>query len=210
MAASVLGAAFLLVACGPGEDRPTMGSALEAVPLRLTGGQEIDVQLAGRQPATGACDPLQGERVRIRDDGLTVSVPDAVPALPAGAVKIVPHTDATYVVTGDGSAVAWLDQTLATGDEADVASFVGVDLSRTSPVAAARAVTALARRLDDAGAYAAVIRGPSGPPDDAGAAWTATGVTPDGELVHVRSTSAGAEATRTAAGSDPCAYRTAT
>ena len=37
-----------------------MASALEAVPLRLTGGQTLEVQLAARQPATGGCEPLAG------------------------------------------------------------------------------------------------------------------------------------------------------
>src|SRR5204863_5066562 len=138
-----------------------MASAVEAVPLRLTGGQTLEVQLAGRQPAD-ACDPLPpGERVRIRDAGLTVSVPAAVPAPATGQVRVVPHTTASYVVASDGQAHAYLDGTLATGAESDVAGFVGVDLSRTSAVGAARAVTWLARALDDAGAYAALLRGPA-------------------------------------------------
>jgi hypothetical protein len=196
-------------ACGHSSAAPTMASALEAVPLRLTGGQTLELQLAARQPATGACEPLAGgERLRIRESGLTVSVPAAAPAPATGLVRIVPHTKASYVVAGDGQARSWLDGTLAVGTEDDVAGFVGVDLGRTSPVAAARAVTWLARALDDAGAYAAVLHGPTGPPDDASAVWTATGATADGRTVTVRSTGSGADV-RFAPGADPCAYRTA-
>jgi hypothetical protein len=198
----------VLTACGRAAAPPTMASALEAVPLRLTGGQTLEVQLASRQPATGACEPLPaGERLRIRDGGLTVSVPAAAPAVGPGTVRIVPHTTASYIVGTDGQARAWLDGTLATGTEADVAGFVGVDLSRTSAVGASRAVTWLARALDDAGVYAAVVRGPAGPPDEADALWTATGATADGQVVTVRSTGRGASAARVAASADPCAYR---
>jgi hypothetical protein len=187
-----------------------MASALEAVPLRLTGGQTVEVQLAARQPATGACQSLvAGERLRITDGGLTVSVPAAAPPAAAGLVRIVPHTKASYVLGSDGRATAWLDGTLATGTEADVAGFVGVDLSRTSPVGAARAVTWLARALDDAGAYAAVVHGPDGPPDEAGAVWLATGATADGQVVTVRATGGGVSDVETVPAADPCAYRTA-
>ena len=197
-------------ACRRAEAAPTMASALEAVPLRLTGGQTVEVQLAGRQPETGGCERLpDGQRLRIRDGGLTVSVPDAPPALSGPTVRIVPHTKASYVVAPDGRASAWLDRTLAAGDEAEVAGFVGVDLSRTSPVAAVRAVTWLARALDDAGAYAAVLRGPRGPPDEPGAAWEAAAGTPDGRLLTARSTSTGVTDVHIGPSPDPCAYRTA-
>jgi hypothetical protein len=186
-----------------------MASALEAVPLRLTGGQTLELQLAARQPATGACEPLAaGERLRIRDGDLTVSVPVVAPAPPTGLVRIVPRTKASYVVGADGQARSWLDGTLATGAEDDVAGFVGVDLGRTSAVGASRAVTWLARALDDAGAYAAVVRGPAGPPDEAAAVWSAAGATADGRTVTVRSTGSGADV-RFAESTDPCAYRTA-
>jgi len=199
----------LLTACGRAAAPPTMATALEAVPLRLTGGQTLEVQLASRQPATGACEPLPaGERLRVRDGGLTVSVPETAPPLVTGTVRIVPHTTASYVVGPDGQARAWLDGTLATGNEADVAGFVGVDLSRTSPVGASRAVTWLARALDDAGVYAAVVHGPAGPPDEADAIWTAAGATANGQVVTVRATGRGATAARVAASADPCAYRT--
>lgn len=199
---------LVLAACSHDEAAPTMTSAVEAVPLRLVGGQTLEIQLAGRQPASGACDRLPaGEQLRIRDGDLTVSVPEAVPALAGGAVRIVPHTKASYVVAPDGQASAWLDGTLAAGDEADVAGFVGVDLSRTSPVGAARAVTWLARTLDDAGAYAAVLRGPAGAPDAAGATWSAAGVTADGRLVTARSTNAGTTDVHIGPSPDPCAYR---
>jgi hypothetical protein len=112
-------------------------------------------------------------------------------------------------VARDGRASAWLDRTLAAGDEAEVAGFVGVDLSRTSPVGAVRAVTWLARALDDAGVYAAVLRGPSGPPDVPGAAWEAAASTPDGRLLTARSTSAGVTDVHIGPSPDPCAYRTA-
>jgi len=131
----------------------------------------------------------------------------AAPAVAPGTMRMVPHTTASYVVGSDGQARAWLDGTLASGPEADVAAFVGVDLSRTSPVGASRAVTWLARALDDAGAYAAVVRGPAGPPDDAGAVWTAAGATADGRVVTVRSTGSGASTVRVAPNADPCAYR---
>ena len=92
-----------------------------------------------------------------------------------------------------------------------MAGFVGVDLSRTSPVGAARAVTWLARALDDAGAYAAVVHGPAGPPDEAG-----RGV--DGRRGHRRRAAGdgavdgqrGDATCRSAPSADPCAYRTAT
>jgi hypothetical protein len=198
----------VLTACGHSAGAPTMASALEAVPLRLTGGQTLEVQLASRQPAAGGCETLPaGERLRIRDGGLTVSVPADAPVLAPGTVRMVPHTTASYVVGSDGQARAWLDGTLATGIEADVAGFVGVDLSRTSPVGAARAVTWLARALDDAGVYAAVVRGPGGPPDDPGAEWTATGATADGRVVTVRSTASEASPVQVAASGDPCAFR---
>jgi hypothetical protein len=207
--ALVVGAPLvLLTACSRAAAPPTMASALEAVPLRLTGGQTLEVQLASRQPATGACEPLPAdERLRVRDGGLTVSVPATAPALATGTVRMVPHTTASYVVGADGQARAWLDGTLATGTEADVAGFVGVDLSRTSPVGASRAVTWLVRALDDASVYAAVVRGPAGPPDEADAVWTAAGATADGQVVTVRSTGSGASAVRVAPGADPCAYR---
>jgi hypothetical protein len=186
-----------------------MATALEAVPLRLTGGQTLELQLAARQPPTGACEPLAaGERLRIRDGGLTVSVPIAAPAPASGLVRIVPRTKASYVVGADGQARSWLDGTLATGTEDDVAGFVGVDLGRTSPVAASRAVTWLARALDDAGAYAAVVHGPTGPPDEAAAVWSAAGATADGRTITIRSTGSGADVQFTAS-TDPCAYRTA-
>ncbi len=204
----VVGAVVALAAaCGRSSASPTMASALEAVPLRLTGGQTLELQLAARQPATGGCERLAGdERLRIRDGGLTVSVPVTTPAPGTGLVRIVPHTRASYTVGADGQSRTWLDGTLATGAEADVVGFVGVDLGRTSPVAAARAVTWLARALDDAGAYAAVVRGPAGPPDEAGAMWSAAGATADGRTVTVRSTGSGADVQITES-TDPCAYR---
>ncbi len=218
MLAALALALLALAACGEAEAEPTITSALEAVPLRLSGGQSVEVQLASRQPATGSCEPLPaGQRLRILDGGLTISVPtEVVEGGPAdvaapggGTVRIVPHTKASYVVAPGGQAHASLDGTLAAGGEADVAGFVGVDLSRTSPVGAARAVTWLARTLDDAGAYAAVLRGPAGAPDEPGAMWAAAGVTPDGRLVTVRSTSAGTTDVHIGPSPDPCAYRTA-
>jgi hypothetical protein len=203
----VLGATVALAACGRSAAPPTMASALEAVPLRLTGGQTLEVQLASRQPATGVCQPLPaGERLRIVDAGLTVSVPATVPAPGAGVVRVVPRTKASYVVGADDRAHTWLDGTLATGTEDDVVGFVGVDLGRTSPVGASRAVTWLARALDDAGAYAAVLHGPVGPPDEAAAVWSAAGATADGRIVTVRATGSGAEV-HLAPSADPCAYR---
>jgi hypothetical protein len=199
-----------VAACSGGEQAaPTLATALEAVPLRRTGGQVVEVQLARRQPATGACDALTGATVRIRDDGLTVTVPDAKPRLPTGVERIVPFTKASYVVRADGSAVSWLDRTLAVGSEDDVAAFVGVDLSRTSSVSAARAVTRLIRVLDEADVYAAVFRGPAGPPDppDGDAVWTARGATPDGRVVTVRAAAGGPVETSVAPATDPCAYR---
>jgi hypothetical protein len=201
-----------LAACSGGgrQAAPTLATALEAVPLRRTGGQVVEVQLARRQPASGACDPLTGVAVRIRDDGLTVTVPDGgAPLLPSGVERIVPFTKAFYVVMADGSAVSWLDRTLAVGSEDDVAAFVGVDLSRTSPVAAARAVTRLVEVLDEAGVYAAVLRGPAGPPDppDGDAEWTARGATPDGRVVTVRAGRDGPIDQSVVTASDPCAYR---
>jgi len=189
-----------------------MATALEAVPLRRTGGQIVEVQLTTRQPARGACDTLTGVRVRIRDAGLTITVPDAGrPVLPPGQEWIVPHTGASYVVGADGTAVSWLDRTLASGGQDDVVAFVGVDLARTSPVAAVRAVTRLARVLDEADVYAAVVRGPAGPPDAPGvdAVWTASGVTAAGRLVTTRAAGYGPMVTATTSVSDPCAYRSA-
>jgi hypothetical protein len=122
-------------------------------------------------------------------------VPDAKPRLPTGVERIVPFTKASYVVRADGSAVSWLDRTLAVGSEDDVAAFVGVDLSRTSSVSAARAVTRLIRVLDEADVYAAVFRGPAGPPD------------PDGRVVTVRAAAGGPVETSVAPATDPCAYR---
>jgi hypothetical protein len=209
LAAGAAALVMVVAACGRSAGPLTMAAALEAVPLRLTGGQTLEVQLAGRQPAE-ACDPLpSGERARIRDAGLTVSVPAAVPDPATGQVRIVPHTTARYVVRSDGQARAYLDGTLAIGGESDVAAFVGVDLGRTSPVGAARAVTWLARALDDVGAYAAVLRGPAGPPDESGAAWSATAATTDGRVVSIRATGSGASAVRVVPASDRCAYRTA-
>ena len=128
----------------------------------------------GASPATGACDPLQAASgCASATTGSTVSVPDAVPARRRPAPSRSCRTPTATLRGGGGRAAPAPGSTRRspTGDEADVAAFVGVDLSRTSPVAAARAVTcAGARALDDAGVYAAVIRGPSGPPDDAGAA----------------------------------------
>jgi hypothetical protein len=169
----------------------------------------VDVQLARREPVAGACDPLAGASVRIRDQDLTVMVPDVAPVLPTGVERIVPFTEATYVATGAGSAVSWLDRTLATGPEDDVVSFVGVDLSRTSSVAAVRAVTRLVRVLDDAAAYAAVVRGPAGPPDapDEDPVWAARGITRDGRVVTVRAAGHGPVQVTTAEAADPCAYR---
>ena len=211
-ALAVLGSALVVLAvgaCSHAAAAPTVASALEAVPLRLAGGQTLEVQLAARQPGTGACEPLPvGEQVRVRDGGLTVSVPAAAPEPGAGLVRVVPHTTASYVVSTDGQARAWLDGTLATGGEGDVAGFVGVDLSRTSPVAASRAVTWLARALDDVGVYAAVLRGPSGPPDADGATWSAAGATASGELVTLQSTASGPSDLAIAPSTDPCAYRT--
>src|SRR4051794_25184574 len=93
------------LACGRSAAAPTMTSALEAVPLRLTGDQTLEVQLASRQPVTGGCERLpQGEQVRIRDGGLVVSVPAPVPPAAPGIVRIVPHTKASYAVGGDGQA----------------------------------------------------------------------------------------------------------
>jgi hypothetical protein len=204
------GVTVLPAACGRSAGPPTMASALEAVPLRLTGSQTLQVQLAARQPTTGACQPLvAGERLRITDRGLTVSVPAAAPPAVAGIVRIVPHTKASYVLGADGRATAWVDGTLATGTEADVAGFLGVDLSRTSPVGASRAVTWLARALDDAGAYAAVVHGPDGPPDEAGAVWLATGATADGRVVTVRATGGGVTDVETSPAASACAYRSA-
>jgi hypothetical protein len=209
--AGAAAALLVLAGCGRGGGlaAPTLATALETVPLRRTGGQVVDVQLAGRQPAAGACDPLAGAAVRIRDQSLTVTVPDVAPVLPTGVERIVPFTEATYVVIGDGSAVSWLDRTLAAGSEDDVVSFVGVDLSRTSSVAAVRAVTRLVRVLDEAGAYAAVVRGPAGPPDapKVDAAWAARGVTGDGRLLTVRAAAHGPVQVATAEATDPCAYR---
>ncbi len=212
LAVTAMAALAALAGCGRGggdKAAPTLATALEAVPLRRTGGQVVDVQLARRQPAAGVCEPLSGLEVRIRDEGLTVTVPDVAPVLPAGVERIVPHTEASYVVTADGSAVSWLDRTLASGSEDDVIAFVGVDLSRSSSVAAVRAVTRLARVLDDVGVYAAVIRGPAGPPDlpDDDAVWVATGVTPDGRVVTVRAAGTGPVETTSVASPDPCAYR---
>jgi hypothetical protein len=194
---------------GGGEAAPTMATALEAVPLRRTGGQVVEVQLARRQPSTGVCEPLAGAQVRIRDQDLTVTVPDTKPVLPAGVERIVPYTLATYVVAPDGAAASWLDRTFASGPEDDVVAFVGVDLSRTSSVGAARAVTRLVRVLDEADVYAAVVRGPAGPPDAPGedAVWTARGVTPDGRVLTVRAAATGPVETTVAAPLDPCAYR---
>jgi hypothetical protein len=210
VAASAVAAVVGCAGGGGGQAAPSMAIALEAVPLRRTGGQVVEVRLARRQPPVGACDPLTSDAVRIRDGGLTVTVPDgAAPPLPSGVERIVPFTKASYVVTADGSAVSWLDRTLAVGPEDDVVAFVGVDLSRTSPVAAARAVTRLVRVLDDADAYAAVLRGPAGPPDPpAGeAVWTARAVTPDGRLITVRAAADGPVETSVDRPADPCAYR---
>jgi hypothetical protein len=204
----------MLTGCsgGRGEAVPTMATALEAVPLRRTGGQRVEVELADRQPAAGACEALPGARVRIRDAGLTVTVPSAdPPPLPPGATRIVPMTTASYVVGDDGQATAWLDRTLATGPEDDVVAFVGVDISRSSSVAAVRAVTRLARVLDHAGVYAAVIQGPPGPPDEPGEdlEWSAAGVTTDGRVIEVRAAGDGPVTTTSGTASDPCAYRAA-
>ena len=63
------------------------------------------------------------------------------------------------------------DTLAAEATHRDVAGFVGVDLSRArTPVAEVRAVIWLARALDDAGAYAASLHGPDGPPDEPGTA----------------------------------------
>jgi hypothetical protein len=126
-------------------------------------------------------------------------------------VWIVPHTLASYVVGADGTAVSWLDRTLASGSRGDVAAFVGVDLDRTSPVAAVRAVTRLARVLDEADVYAAVVRGPPGPPDAPGedAVWMVSGMTADGRLVTAHAAGDGPVETTTTSVSDPCAYRSA-
>jgi hypothetical protein len=210
VAAAAAVAALAACSGGGGQAAPTLATALEAVPLRRTGGQVVEVQLASRQPASGACDPLTDVAVRIRDDGLTVTVPDrGPPPLPSGVERIVPFTKASYVVTADGSAVSWLDRTLAVGSEDEVAAFLGVDLSRTSPVAAARAVTRIVKVLDGAGVYAAILRGPAGPPDppDGDAEWTARGATPDGRVVTVRAGRDGPVATSVAPAADPCAYR---
>jgi len=210
VAAAVVAVAALAACAGHGgEAAPTMETALSAVPLRRTGGQVVDVQLARRQPETGVCDPLTGATVRIRDGQLTVTVPDAAPTLPSGTERIVPFTAASYVATAGGQATAWLDRTLAVGPEDDVAAFVGVDLDRTSPVAAARAVTRIVRVLDEADVYAAVLRGPAGAPDppDGDAVWTARGMTPDGRLVTVTAGAAGPVQTTTTLAPDPCAYR---
>jgi hypothetical protein len=194
---------------GGGEAAPTLATALEAVPLRRTGGQVVEVQLARRQPSTGACEPLTGAQVRIHDQQLTVTVPDAPPAPPGGVERIVPYTEATYMVAPDGSASSWLDRTLASGPEDDVVAFVGVDLSRSSSVAAVRAVTRLARVLDEADVYAAVVTGPAGPPDVQGedAVWTGRGMTRAGRLLTVRAAGAGPVDTTTSNPADPCAYR---
>src|SRR5439155_24396764 len=106
-------------ACRHAPAQATVASALEAVPLRLGGGQTIEVQLAGRQPPT-ACDrPPAGEAVRIHDGPLVISVPPVPPAAPGGTTRIVPKTSASYVVAPDGTATAWRDRTLAVGDEGD-------------------------------------------------------------------------------------------
>ena len=206
-AAVLVATALLAVGCGGGQAEPTMSSVLEAVPLRVTGGQTVDVQLGVRQPSD-ACHPLPGgEQVRVEDGDLTVSVPVVAPTLPRGTVRVVPRTPSSYVVGPSGTATAWADRTLAQGDEGDVAAFVGVGLGRTSPVGAVPAVTWLARALDDAGAYAAVIRGPATPPDLPGGIWTARAATRDGRLMRV---SAGAEGVRDRQlqpSTDPCAYR---
>jgi hypothetical protein len=173
----------------------------------------VDVQLARRQPPTGVCDPLTGATVRIRDGQLTVTVPDgAAPTLPPGIERIVPFTEASYVATAGGQAASWLDRTLAVGPEDDVAAFVGVDLDRTSPVSAARAVTRIVRVLDEADVYAAVLRSPAGPPDpaDGDAVWTARGMTPDGRLVTVTAGADGPVETTSDRAADPCAYRQGT
>jgi hypothetical protein len=139
-----------------------------------------------------------------------VTVPDgAAPTLPPGIKRIVPFTEASYVATGGGKATSWLDRTLAVGPEDDVAAFVGVDLDRTSPVAAARAVTRIVRVLDEADVYATVLRGPAGPPDppDGDAVWTARGMTPDGRLLTVTAGADGPVQTSTELTPDPCAYR---
>ena len=174
-----------------------MASALEAVPLRLTGGQTVEVQLAARQPATGACEPLAGgERLRIRDGGLTVSVPGGGAAgRPPGSMRIVPHTKASYVRRAPtarpapGSTAPWPPAPRPTSP----ASWASTS-SRTSPVAAARAVTWLARALDDAGAYAAVVHGPAGPPDEAGRGVDGRrGHAPTASSVTVRATGGGGD-----------------
>jgi len=203
-----------LAACSGhgGEAAPTLETALSAVPLRRTGDQVVDVELARRQPAGAVCDRLAGATVRVRDGPLTVTVPDGpAPTLPAGVERIVPFTKASYVATPGGQAAAWLDRTLAVGPEDDVAAFVGVDLDRTSSVAAARAVTRIVRVLDEAGVYAAELRSPPGPPDPpAGdAAWTARAMTPDGRLVTVTAGADGAVHTTSEPAPDACAYRAA-
>ena len=211
VAAAVVAVAALAACAGHGgEAAPTMETALSAVPLRRNGGQVVDVQLARRQPPSAVCDPLSGATVRIRDGQLTVTVPDGTaPALPSGIEHIVPFTNASYVATAGGQAASWLDRTLAVGPEDDVAALVGVDLDRTSPVAAASAVTRIVRVLDEADVYAAVLRGPSGPPDPTAgdAVWTARGMTPDGRLVTVAAGADGPVQTSAAATTDPCAYR---
>jgi hypothetical protein len=212
VAAAVVAVTAVAACAGHGgQAAPTMETALSAVPLRRTGGQVVDVQLARRQPPSDVCDPLRGDTVRIRDGQLTVTVPGgAAPRLPPGIERIVAFTHASYVATAGGQAAAWLDRTLAVGPEDDVAAFVGVDLDRTSPVAAARAVTRIVRVLDEADVYAAVLRGPAGPPDppDGDAVWTARGMTPDGHLVTVTAGSRGSVQTTSEPVSDPCAYRT--
>jgi hypothetical protein len=214
VAAAVVAVAAVAGCAGHGgEAAPTIETALSAVPLRRTGEQVVDVQLARRQPAGAVCDRLTGATVRIRDAGLTITVPDGpAPALPPGIERIVPFTKASYVTTAGGQAASWLDRTLAVGPEDDVAAFVGVDLDRTSSVAAARAVTRVVRVLDEADVYAAVLHSPAGPPDPAegDAVWTARAMTPDGRLLTVTAGAEGPVETTASPAPDPCAYRRGT
>ena len=210
MAAAVALAALAACSGHGGEAAPTVQTALSAVPLRRTGDQVIDLQLGRRQPAGAVCDRLAGATLRIRDGQLTITVPEGPPpTLPVGVERIVPFTGASYVATPDGRATAWLDRTLAVGPEDDVAAFVGVDLDRTSSVAAASAVTRIVQVLDEAGVYAVELRSPSGPPDppDGDAVWTARAMTPDGRLLTVTAGADGPVHTTAAPASDPCAYR---